>query len=164
MNDVAGPRRTLILWALGMTCLISPAWTQVPAQDITPLRPVAELSADARTRGLQIFTEADQRHNQNYQDFDVAVTMELFRRAGAKPVQRRLRIRQLEVDAGDQVMVVFEAPAAIRGTALLTHTHLQGDDDQWLFLPSLKRVVIAGAAPISRHNAMYSSIPISWLS
>ena len=47
---------------------------------------------------------------------------------------------QLEDPAGDKAMVVFDAPAAIKGTALLTHAHANKDDDQWLFLPAFKRV------------------------
>jgi hypothetical protein len=39
----------------------------------------------------------------------------------------------------DRVLAVFDAPANIRGTALLSHAHIERDDDQWLFLPALKR-------------------------
>ncbi|NKB97684.1 MAG: outer membrane lipoprotein-sorting protein [Pseudomonadales bacterium] len=54
--------------------------------------------------------------------------------------ERSLRIQQLESDTdGDKVLVVFDIPASIRGTALLSHAHLDRDDDQWLYLPALKR-------------------------
>ncbi len=96
--------------------------------------------ADGDNRGRQIFVEIDQRHNSNYQDFEVGLRMVLTTRRG-KQTERQLRIRQLEkADDGDKVMVVFDQPASIRGTALLTHTHLQRPDDQWLFLPALERV------------------------
>jgi len=35
---------------------------------------------------------------------------------------------------------VFDAPRDIEGTALLSHTKILDPDDQWLYLPALKRV------------------------
>jgi hypothetical protein len=37
-------------------------------------------------------------------------------------------------------MTIFDAPGDVKGTALLTFTHKDGPDDQWLYLPALKRV------------------------
>ena len=52
-----------------------------------------------------------------------------------------MRSRTLEVpDDGDKSMIIFEDPADVKGTALLTFSHKTGDDDQWLYLPALKRV------------------------
>ncbi len=36
--------------------------------------------------------------------------------------------------------MVFDTPKPIRGTALLAYSHLQGPDDQWLYLPAQRRV------------------------
>ncbi len=41
---------------------------------------------------------------------------------------------------GDRSLLLFDSPPDVRGTALLTWTHKSGDDDQWLYLPALKRV------------------------
>jgi len=41
---------------------------------------------------------------------------------------------------GDKTLIVFTAPPDIRGTGLLTHQNKGGDDDQWLYLPALRRV------------------------
>ena len=55
--------------------------------------------------------------------------------------ERTLRNRTLEQEAdGDKSLVVFDEPADIDGTALLTFSHKTGDDDQWLYLPALARV------------------------
>jgi len=43
-------------------------------------------------------------------------------------------------DDGDKSLITFESPLDVKGTASLTYTHKTGDDDQWLFLPALKRV------------------------
>jgi len=54
---------------------------------------------------------------------------------------RRMRSRVLEVkDDGDKSLLIFDNPKDVKDTAFLTHSHKKGDDDQWLFLPALKRV------------------------
>ncbi|MEE4283593.1 MAG: outer membrane lipoprotein-sorting protein [Pseudomonadales bacterium] len=95
--------------------------------------------AAAQARGLQIFTEADQRQS-GYGDMEVALKM-ILRTAKGTETERNLSIRQMEMPAdGDRVLIEFESPADIRGTALLSHAHKTADDDQWLFLPALRRV------------------------
>ena len=93
----------------------------------------------AAEQGLAIFTEADRRES-GFVDLTVELRM-ILRNASGKSSERALSIRQLEVpEDGDKLMVVFAAPASIRGTALLSHAHKVGSDDQWLFLPALNRV------------------------
>ena len=47
----------------------------------------------------------------------------------------------LEVaDDGDKSLFVFDQPRDIKGTAFLVHAHKEKADDQWLYLPALKRV------------------------
>ena len=66
--------------------------------------------------------------------------MTLRNRQGDESV-RYFRGQNLEVDGdGDKSISIFDRPADIKGTAVLTHTHKTGPDDQWLFLPALKRV------------------------
>ncbi len=49
--------------------------------------------------------------------------------------------KTMEVEGdGDKSLMVFKRPKDVRGTKMLTWTHRKGDDDQWLFLPSLRRV------------------------
>ena len=90
-------------------------------------------------QGRMIFEEADKR-NSGYGDLEVELLM-ILRTARGVATQRNLRIKQLEVPRdGDKMLVVFDTPADIRGTALLSHAHKVEDDDQWLFLPAIKRV------------------------
>jgi outer membrane lipoprotein-sorting protein len=50
-------------------------------------------------------------------------------------------ITTLEVqDDGDKSLIVFDDPKDVKGTAFLSHTHSLTPDDQWLYLPALKRV------------------------
>jgi hypothetical protein len=54
---------------------------------------------------------------------------------------RKLNIdtRELAND-GDRSRVTFEWPADVKGTRMLTWSHKDGNDDQWLYLPAIKRV------------------------
>nr|WP_235869192.1 outer membrane lipoprotein-sorting protein [Veronia nyctiphanis] len=54
---------------------------------------------------------------------------------------RKLRIKSLEVnDDGDKGLTIFDEPKDVRGTVFLSHSHIGSPDDQWIFLPALKRV------------------------
>ena len=89
--------------------------------------------------GLTIAKEADRRDN-GWGDFSAQMTMLLKNRQGEES-KRAIRIESMEVSGdGDKSMSIFDHPADIKGTALLTYTHKTGDDDQWLYLPALKRV------------------------
>jgi outer membrane lipoprotein-sorting protein len=90
-------------------------------------------------RGDEIAREADRRDT-GWNNMSAALEMVLRNRQGEESF-RMLRSRLLEVDAdGDKLMIIFDRPRDVRGTAFLTYTHRSGPDDQWLFLPALKRV------------------------
>lgn len=89
--------------------------------------------------GLAIATEADLR-DKGFGDFRAAMTMLLRNKKGEESL-RHMKTRVLEVaDDGDKTLIVFNQPRDVKGTALLTFSHKTGDDDQWLYLPALKRV------------------------
>ena len=90
-------------------------------------------------RGLAIAIEADRRDT-GFGDFQAGLRMTLRNRHGEESL-RELRNRTLEQEAdGDKSLVIFDQPADVDGTAFLTFSHKQGNDDQWLYLPALKRV------------------------
>jgi len=90
-------------------------------------------------RGLAIAMEADRRTS-GFGDYQVAMTMILRSKAGKESIRAiRSRVRET-VDDGDKSLTIFDSPGDVRGTAMLTITHKEGDDDQWLYLPALKRV------------------------
>jgi hypothetical protein len=65
--------------------------------------------------------------------------MVLVNASGQKSV-RQLEMKTLEGEHGDKTISTFLTPADVKGTKTLTHEHLDRDDDQWLYLPALKRV------------------------
>ena len=94
--------------------------------------------ADA-ARGLEIATAVDQQ-NEGFVDTTSTMQMTLINRSGKKS-ERKMRALTLEVPGdGDKSMSIFDQPADVRGTASLTHSHAVKADEQWLYLPALKRV------------------------
>jgi outer membrane lipoprotein-sorting protein len=90
-------------------------------------------------KGLTIAKEVDQRDT-GFGDFTVDMLMILKNKHGQES-NRHIRTRTLEVkDDGDKGLSIFDTPKDVKGTAFLTYSHKTGDDDQWLYLPALKRV------------------------
>ncbi len=65
--------------------------------------------------------------------------MILINASGQKSV-RQMEMKTLEGENGDKTISTFLTPADVKGTKTLTHEHVDRDDDQWLYLPALKRV------------------------
>ena len=90
-------------------------------------------------KGLAIATEGDKRDT-GFVDSTSNMVMELSNKQGDKSV-RNIRIKTLEVIGdGDKSMSIFDKPADVKGTAFLTYSHTIKPDEQWLYLPALKRV------------------------
>ena len=108
------------------------------AMTVSSLAPAIE---DPEVRGEAIARESDRR-DLGFGDSRSELRMILENRRG-QTSERRLRIRTLEVPDegdGDKSLVVFDQPRDVKGTALLSHAHILEPDDQWLFLPAIKRV------------------------
>jgi outer membrane lipoprotein-sorting protein len=103
------------------------------------LLPAGVAAETAEQKGLAIATEADKRDS-GFVDYSNDVKMILRNKQGQESV-RVIRSKTLEVDGdGDKSMTIFDEPRDVKGTALLSFTHKEGPDDQWLYLPALKRV------------------------
>ena len=105
----------------------------VDAADLGPEAAAGTLS------GRELFERYDAA-NSGFVDAEVSLEMVLRDRNGRED-RRELSYRELEVDGdGNKSLIVFDAPRAIKGTGLLSYSHLDRQDDQWLYLPALKRV------------------------
>jgi len=90
-------------------------------------------------QGLEIAMESDRRDT-GFGDSKADLTMLLKNRQGEEST-RYIRLKTLEVSGdGDKSMSIFDQPRDVKGTAFLSFTHKTSSDDQWLFLPALKRV------------------------
>ncbi len=93
----------------------------------------------ADDRGLEIAQEAERRDT-GWQNAMADMKMVLTDRKG-RTTSREMRMKMLEVDGdGDKSMSIFDSPRDVKGTAMLTFSHKLEADDQWLYLPALKRV------------------------
>ena len=127
MSHVYPVRPALVLLA---PCLVLLSWLGMPSL-VHPATP--------EEIGLKIATEASARDD-GFGNFTATQAMVLRNKQGQES-RRQLRIKVLEVAAdGDKSLTVFDEPRDVKGTALLTHAHKKEADDQWLYLPALKRV------------------------
>jgi len=93
----------------------------------------------AEEKGLAIITEADNR-DRGWQDSSADMLMTLRNKQGKESI-REIRAINLEVVGdGDKGLTVFDKPRDVKGTAFLTYSHALDPDEQWIFLPALKRV------------------------
>ncbi|MBY0475342.1 MAG: outer membrane lipoprotein-sorting protein [Nitrosomonas sp.] len=101
--------------------------------------PVA--AEDLDQKGFDVAARND-RSDRGFGDSRVELEMVLKNAAGAES-RRTLEISTLELpdeSVGDKNLIVFFTPADIEGTALLSYAKILDPDDQWLYLPALKRV------------------------
>ena len=104
---------------------------------ILPLHNV--IAGTAEEKGLLIAVEADKRDT-GWVDQTADLEMILTNKHGESS-HRTMRLKTLEVDGdGDKSLTIFDNPKDIKGTAFLSHTHALKPDDQWLYLPALKRI------------------------
>lgn len=97
------------------------------------------LPGDPAEKGLEIAREADRRDT-GWLNQTANMTMVLKNRTG-KESSRAMRLKTLEVDGdGDKSLTIFDEPRDVEGTAFLSYTHALVADEQWLYLPALKRV------------------------
>ena len=98
-------------------------------------------SDDPVDAGFSIAARSD-RSDRGFGDSRVRLQM-LLRNAAGQETTRDLEIVTLEIpdeSEGDKSLVVFSTPRDIDGTALLSFARILEPDDQWLYLPAIKRV------------------------
>ena len=138
-HKVTPKRLASSIWTSGLVkpshtwlvlALLSLGWSSalVRAQEESP-----------EAKGLQIALESSAR-NDGFGDFTAGMTMVLRDRHGRESV-RQMRFKVLEVPGdGDKSLFIFDQPKDVQGTAFLSHAHVNAPDEQWLYLPALKRV------------------------
>jgi len=101
--------------------------------------PLTALAETPEEKGMTIAVEA-KKSDLGWQDMQAEMNMVLRNKQGQESV-REIRMKSLEIeDDGDKSLSVFDKPRDVKGTAFLSFSHPVGADDQWLYLPALKRV------------------------
>jgi len=99
----------------------------------------ASIAITAEDRGLEIAIEAKSR-DRGWIDNTANMLMLLKNKQGQESL-REIKIKTIEqLNDGDKSLTLFSKPRDVKGTAFLNFSHPVGADDQWLFLPALKRV------------------------
>ena len=95
--------------------------------------------ADDGGRGLEIAKDRKARDT-GWGDSQAEMTM-ILRNAHGEESERKMRLKNFEIlDDGDKGLTIFDEPKDVSGTAFLSFSHIDKPDDQWLYLPALKRV------------------------
>ena len=103
--------------------------------------PSTSFGESLEEKGFKIAARSD-RSDTGYGDSKVEMTM-ILRNAAGDETTRSISFTTLErenEDVGDKSLVLFNTPRDIKGTALLSHAQILEPDNQWLYLPALKRV------------------------
>lgn len=89
--------------------------------------------------GKMIATDA-RESQKGFDNFTADMKMTLRSKNG-REIDRALRLKVLETENdGDKTLFVFDRPRDVQGTAFLVHAFKDKPDQQWLYLPALKRV------------------------
>jgi len=112
---------------------------QIVAMMVIAMLPSLSFAQSAEQRGLEI-AQAAEAYDSGFTDFTANMIMTLRSKNG-KTSTRNIRVKTLEVkNDGDKSLSIFDQPADVKGTAMLTYSHGLEADDQWLYLPALKKV------------------------
>ena len=96
-------------------------------------------AGEAEEKGLTISKESKAR-DIGWTDSKAELQMTLKNQHGETST-RKMRLKSIEqLDDGDKSLTVFDSPRDVKGTSFLSFSHPKGNDDQWLYLPALKRV------------------------
>ena len=112
--------------------------------------PVLGFTSDSESRGLEIALKM-RKASEGFIGESSQMEMVLIDAYGSE-TKREMQGHILEVKGdGDRSLMIFMSPSDVRGTRMLTWSKREGNDDQWLYLPSLRRV-----RRISSNNRMSS--------
>ncbi|NMH59087.1 outer membrane lipoprotein-sorting protein [Alteromonas ponticola] len=101
--------------------------------------PVVNADEESEKEGLRIATE--RKESDRGWDNSLADMSMILRNAQGQESERRMRVKTLEVqEDGDKALTIFDSPRDVSGTAFLSFSHSKEPDEQWIYLPALKRV------------------------
>jgi uncharacterized protein len=136
--ETGSPMKAAASFILGLFTLAVTVTATTDASAKTSEEILSAGSPDQKGQAVALELAA---RNAGYKDLGGDVEMTL-RDAGGGEAKRRFSIKVLEkpvANAGDYSLIVFDAPADVKGTAVLSHAKIGDDDEQWLFLPSAHR-------------------------
>ena len=129
----------MMLCRCARTALMGMVPVLVSLLPMTLSQPAFSQEASSEQMGLSIAQDA-RAQAEGFGNLTAKQTM-LLRNSKGQESRRQLHINVLEVVGdGNRIIFVFDEPRDVKGTALLIHSHRDRNDEQWLYLPALKRV------------------------
>ncbi len=123
-------KRRLLRWKHNVSAITIVLFCILVAANTT-----ADDGPSPEERGLEIAREAWERER-GYGDSAAEMYM-ILRTGTGQEARREMRLRSLEVSENEsRALIIFDAPPDVRGTALLTHSFNDQEDNQWLYLPA----------------------------
>jgi hypothetical protein len=101
--------------------------------------PVGVSAQSPEERGLEIAQHVD-KAGSGFATESAHLEMVLINAHGETVRRKMSALTQEGTDDGDKSVLVFHSPAEVNGTKMLTWSHRENTDDQWLYLPAMKRV------------------------
>lgn len=103
------------------------------------ISPLALSAQTSQEKGLEIAKKMKAR-DLGWGNSQSEMVMTLRTKKGQE-ITRQMRSKSLEVeDDGDKGLTIFDTPLDVKGTSFLSFSHTVGNDDQWIYLPAIKRV------------------------
>jgi len=100
---------------------------------------ITESLSASQEQGLEIAKQIKKR-NTGWGSSSSNMVMTLRNKKG-REIERLMINKSLEVvNDGDKSLTIFNTPKDVKGTAFLSFSHIEEADDQWIYLPALKRV------------------------
>lgn len=97
------------------------------------------VAKSAEEKGYEIAKNCD-KAGKGFKGEDSDMKMEIITSSGDR-VSHDMNMKKKEVSGdGDRTLLTVNSPPDVKGTKLLTVTHKDADDQQWLYLPAMKRV------------------------
>ncbi|MGH1376364.1 MAG: outer membrane lipoprotein-sorting protein [Alphaproteobacteria bacterium] len=105
------------------------------------LQPTLVNAETPEEKGFAIAARSD-RSDRGFIDTEVNARMVLYNAHGQSTERKMIqRIKEVQDESvGDKSIIIFETPADVSGTAFLSHANILEADDQWLYLPDLKKI------------------------
>lgn len=99
---------------------------------------ICGMAASEELTGLQIM-ERNEEQNKGDDEFN-ETSMRLINKRGQERRRKLEYYKKTDKDDNEKILICFLEPADVKGVGLLTIEHTDRDDDQWLYLPALKKV------------------------
>jgi len=117
---------------------------RIPSENLD-LVPNADQTIQNSYTGSQIMAEVFQRHKLFPYVYEEQ-TMVLTDKAGHRDVRKMRRFSRLEKGGTAKILLVFDSPAEVRGTALRIIRHGTGSVENQIYLPALGEELSSGQA------------------